>query len=138
MSIQSGIDAPRGLSWWFIIHFIVDISIAIPLFLFPERSLEFIGWQEVDAIMARVVAAALFGIGIESLLGRNSPLEGFRNMLNLKIIWSLAAILGIGWSMLEGAQGRPIVGWIILLTFVAFHIVWIYWRIRVGKLISGS
>jgi len=104
---------PKALSIWFIIHFIIDISIAIPLFLFPERTLEFFGWDNIDIIMSRVVAAALFGIGIESLIGRNASLDGFRNMLNLKIIWSFAASAGITWSMLEGAQGRPVMGWMV-------------------------
>ena len=138
MNDDSPKNVPRALTYWFIVHFIIDISIALPLFLFPERSLELIGWQEIDVLFARVVAAALFGIGIESLIGRNSHLEGFRNMLNLKIIWSFAASLGIGWSMVEGAQGRPLMGWVLLSTFVVFHFIWIYWRIRVGKLLSSS
>ena len=137
MNVENDTTVPRALSYWFIVHFVIDMSIAVPLFLFPERSLELVGWQEIDVLLTRVVAAAFFGIGIESLIGRNSHLEGFRNMLNLKIIWSFTATLGIGWSMIEGAQGRPVMGWLVLVTFVVFHFIWIYWRVRVGKLLAS-
>jgi hypothetical protein len=130
-------SAPKALSIWFIIHFLIDLSIAIPLFFFPELTLELFGWENVDILMSRVVAAALFGIGIESLIGRNASLDGFKNMLNLKIIWSFTASAGIAWSMLAGAQGRPVMGWMVLATFIVFHFVWWYWRIEVGKLLRS-
>ncbi len=131
-------DIPKALSYWFIVHFIIDISLALPLFFFPEQTLELFGWEQIDVLLARVVAAALFGIGIESLIGRNTSLDGFKNMLNLKIIWSLTASAGIAWSMIAGAQGRPLMGWLVLATFVIFHFIWWYWRIRVGKLLNSS
>ena len=76
--------------------------------------------------MTRLVAAALFGIGIQSYLGRNAGMEAYQGMLNLKIIWSFTAIVGIGYSMLEGAQVRQIIGWMIWLVFVLFNVVWMY------------
>jgi hypothetical protein len=134
--IQNEEKVPKSLSVWFIIHFLIDISIAIPLFFFPEQTLELFGWENIDVLMSRVVAAALFGIGIESLIGRNASLDGFKNMLNLKIIWSFTATLGITWSMVAGAQGRPMMGWVVLAAFLIFHLVWWYWRIQVGKMLK--
>lgn len=131
-------DIPRALSYWFIAHFVIDMAVAIPLFFFPEAALELAGWENIDTLLARIVAAAFFGIGIESLIGRKASLDGFKNMLNLKIIWSFSAILGIGWAMIEGSQGRPIIVWLALSTFVIFHIVWWYWRIRVGRMLDLS
>ena len=83
----------KWLKRFFVLHFIIDISIAIPLFIAPIFFLENLGWQEIDPVAARLVASALFGIGIESYLGRNSSGETMVNMLNLKIIWSLSAII---------------------------------------------
>ena len=54
-------------------------------------------------VRALVSAAALFGIGIESYLGRNAGVEAFTGMLNLKIIWSLSAVVGIALSLLQDA-----------------------------------
>ncbi len=129
-------EPPIALTDWFILHFVMDMFVAIPLFLFPEKALDLAGWETVDPLLSRVVAAAFFGIGIESLIGRNATLDSFKNMLNLKIIWSFTAILGIGWAMFSGAQGGPLIGWLALATFVIFHFIWIYWRVRVGRILK--
>ncbi len=136
---NSGGDiVPKALRTWFVIHFWADILFALPLFVAPVAVLQLVGWQQVDPITARLVAAALFGIGIESLLGRNQDAEGFLPMLNLKVIWSLTASIGIAWSILEGAHGRPLFAWLTLGIFVGFHFVWVYWRMRLGKLMAGQ
>ena len=112
---------PSALKKWFIAHFVIDILIAIPLFFAPVWFLGLLGWEQVDQVMVRIVAAAFFGIGIESLIGRNSGPEAFKGMLNLKIIWSAAATLGISYSYLQGSQGDDI--WLILTaaTFLCFN-----------------
>ena len=84
------------------------------------------GWKTVDPIASRVVGAAFMGIGIESYLGRNASLEVFRAMLNLKVIWSSSAIIGIGLGILKGG---PQIGWFFMGIFTIFWFVWIsYWR----------
>ncbi len=77
---------PDRLRFWFVVHFIVDMLFAIPLFVAPEWLLILFGWDRVDPLTSRLVAAALFGIGIESFLGRGAGIEAFRGMLNLKLI----------------------------------------------------
>ncbi len=118
---------------WFVIHFVVDFFTAIPLFLIPELFLTWLGWSDIDPIAARLVAAALFGIGIESLLGRKSSLPSFITMLNLKIIWSAAALVGLGINLIERSQGNPLAVWALFVLFAGFHAVWVYWRVQVGK-----
>ena len=119
------------------IHFVLDVLVAIPLMLTPAGTLRLLGYEGIsDAtiLLARIVAAALFGIGIESLLGRNSSPEAFKPMLNLKIIWSLSAIIGILWSMSQTNNYNAT--W-VLVAFVVFHLIWVYWRIRIGKISSA-
>lgn len=124
---------PKALRTWFVIHFVIDVLFAVPLFLAPETILVFFNWGPVDPLATRLVAAALFGIGIQSYLGRNESVEVFRGMLNLKIIWSNMAALGIAWSLWSGAA--PI-AWLFLLTFVVFSSVWIFWRFSLAKKIE--
>jgi hypothetical protein len=90
--------------------------------LAPREVLGALGWGEVDPIATRLVAAALFGIGIESYLGRNADAPGFRGMLRMKVIWSGSAVLGVLWSQL---QGGPAAGWGVLAIFVSFHALWL-------------
>lgn len=126
-------SVPAALRKWFVVHFWADILFAIPLMLIPVEMLSMLGWQSPDAFTARMVAAALFGIGIESWLGRNAGVESFRNMLNLKIIWSLGAVLGIGVSLAQGAQNNPPFAWVILGIFMAFNLLWVYWRVKLHE-----
>lgn len=119
-------EVPNSLRTWFVIHFATDIIVGIPLLFFPEFVMPIFGWTTVDPIATRLVGAALMGIGIESYLGRNASAEVFRAMLNLKVIWSTSAILGIALGLW---QGGPQAGWLFLGVFVIFWFVWIYyWR----------
>jgi len=125
---------PNALRTWFVIHFLIDVLFALPLFIAPVWALRLFGWQTIDPYTTRIAAAALFGIGIESYLGRNAGVESFRNMLTLKVIWSFAAVVGLALSLAQGAQGRPLFAWLVLAIFVGFNILWVYWRRQLGKL----
>ncbi len=126
---------PPSLRTWFIIHFALDLLFAIPLFVAPRFVLELSGWSSVDPVAARLVAAALFGIGIQSFIGRNEGPEAFKAMLNLKVIWSASATLGIFISLLEGA---PILAWLLLAIFLAFNLVWTYFAIALRGLVPKT
>jgi len=124
---------PASLRTWFVIHFILDLAFAIPLFLFPHATLALFGWPAVDPLATRLVAAALFGIGIESLLGRNASAESFKNFLNLKIIWSGSATLGILASIVWNGYAAVPAAWLLLVVFLAFNLIWVYHRVRLGR-----
>ena len=114
---------PVGLRRWFVVHCSVDLLVAVPLFIAPRAVLGLLGWIEIDPAMSRVVAAALFAIGIQLLLARNEPRRTFGTMLTLKLIWSSFAVLGILLSILQGA---PHIAWGFVGVFTAFSAVW--WR----------
>jgi len=120
-------QVPDGLRTWFVIHFAADILFGIPLLLFPQAVLDFFGWTTYDPIMSRLVGAALLGIGVESLLGRNASAETFRAMLNLKVIWASSALFALGAGIAEGA---PPLAWGFLGIFAVFWAVWVYYRLR--------
>jgi hypothetical protein len=115
------------LRFWFVVHFVIDMLFALPLFIAPAWLLTLFGWQVVDPFTSRLVAAAFFGIGIESFLGRNAGEDTFKAMLNLKLIWSSGAVLGLGIS-LAAAGGEPFMVWVVLALFVAFFFLWAYYR----------
>ena len=125
----------KWLRRWFVIHFVLDVAAALPLFIAPAQLLGSLGWPAVDPIATRLVAAALFGIGIESYLGRKAGVEAFRGMLNLKIIWSASATLGTLWSQL---QGGPTAGWAVFAIFAAFNVLWVRYRIALRSAPTDS
>jgi len=118
---------PPSLRTWFVIHFVADLLFGIPLLFFPQLLLSLLGWTTYDPLTSRLVGAALMGIGLESLLGRNASAETFRAMLNLKIIWASSAIFAIAAALFEGA---PVMAWALLGIFVVFWGVWVYYRVK--------
>lgn len=124
--IHTGRMVPRSLKNWFVIHFLADMGFAIPLLLVPQFTLGMFGWTGVDPLTARLVGAALFGIGLESWVGRNDSAQSYLTMLRVKMFWSLAANFGIGLTIYEGA---PRAAWIFQIIFLLFSALWIfYWR----------
>ncbi len=124
-------DVPPTLRTWFVAHFVVDVVFAVPLLVAPALLLGRLGWTCVDPTSARLVGAALLGIGTQSFLGRNDGLEAYKAMLNLKIIWSLSASVGL---LVSIAQGAPQAAWAFMSAFIAFAGVWIHYRIRMKQL----
>ncbi|TNE56819.1 MAG: hypothetical protein EP344_11715 [Bacteroidetes bacterium] len=123
-------SVPKALKRWFVVHCIIDMVFAIPLFLAPAWFLDVMGWPVVDPLTSRLVGAALFGIGLESYFGRHGTWAQFNGMLRLKIIWSAFATLGILWT-LTGMEDAPPAGWLVLAVFAGFNGLWVYWYRKV-------
>lgn len=118
-----------ALRRWFVVHFAADLLFALPLLVAPVAFLEALGWTCVDPIASRLVGAALMGIGVQSLLGRNESVETFRAMLQLKIIWSATATVGLLVSQL---QGGPPLGWAFVAIFAGFNGLWTWYRVQLS------
>ncbi len=103
-SVRDDKTVPAALRSWFVLHFAVDMIVAVPLFFAPREVLALFGWIAIDPLATRLAAAALMGIGLESLLGRKAGREAFKGMLQLKVIWS-----GVcrGRSRVVDARGQP-------------------------------
>jgi len=133
MALMTNMDLRRfnGQGYWFLIHGIVDLILAIPLMVAPVAFLEWLGWVDVDVFTARIVAAALIGIGVESLLAYRAEFHAIKAMLNLKIIWAVAGIVGTIWSAIA-SEATPWGMWLIVALFAIFLISWIVWRFRIS------
>ena len=121
---------PRALRTWFVIHFAADLLFAVPLLVAPGWFLRPFGWAQVDPVTSRLVGAALVGIGVESLLGRNAGRESFLTMLRLKILWSATATAGL---VVSALQGGPPLTWLFVAIFGSFCALWSYWRVRLAR-----
>ncbi len=120
-------EVPASLRAWFVVHFIVDVAIALPLLVLPEEFLPRLGWTTVDPVSPRLVAAALMGIGIQSWRGRNDGVDAYRAMLALKVVWSATAIVGL---MIAIARGAPPAAFLFLAVFLGFCGIWSHYAIR--------
>lgn len=104
----------------FVLHFLVDWMVAVPLFFVPMWSMELFG-VEGDLILARMVAAALFAIGTVSLMAHKRGQESYRSLLELKLIWSGLVIVSLTVALLEMYTIGLMVA---LIVFSAFAIAW--------------
>lgn len=121
-------DIPKSLRIWFIIHFTADMLFAIPLIIAPLWTLGLFGFTVVEPLTARLVGAALIGIGGESLFMHKGSIESFNTMLTLKILWSNAAIIAIALTII--VEGGPASLWLFLAIFVSFAIIWVYYKYK--------
>jgi ADP-ribose pyrophosphatase YjhB (NUDIX family) len=118
---------PQSLRTWFFVHFLVDIVIALPLIVAPEAFLSLLNWGVIDPIAARLVGAALFAIGVESLWMKDSTLPAYLSMLRLKILWSSAGLIALLFGVLQQASSSA---WIFIGMFTVFLCVWVYYKVR--------
>lgn len=117
-------DVPNALRYWFVFHFFADMVFAIPLLFFPCETTAFFGYTQCIPMLARMVGAALVGIGGTSLLLRNANRDAYKAMLVIKMLWSGTAILGFLATFDKPSLTN-------LLIFVPFNILWCYWYRRI-------
>jgi hypothetical protein len=128
-------EVPVTLRRWFVAHFVVDLLVGLPLLLAPALLLRPLGWTTVDGSSARLVGAALVAIGGQSFLSRNGDVAIYTAMLNLKLLWSFAAIAGL---LLSIGEGAPPAAFGLLSAFLVFAGVWTHHRIRFKQLASAD
>jgi hypothetical protein len=124
---------PKGLRSWFVAHFAADMAFALPLLLVPREFLTLLGWTSVDPFAARLVAAALFGIGGESFLSRKASAAAYKAMLRLKLIWSGSALLGMSLTLVQFPAYRLPSSYLLVIVFALFNALWLYWLRRLNR-----
>ena len=117
----------KSLKNWFLVHFLVDLIIAIPLIFFPSIILSLFGIVYSEQVTARLVGAALLWIGGTSFFVYNKTKESFDTLLTLKIIWSISAIVALTMSLFNGAPLRIL---LVLIIFAFFSLIWIYYKLK--------
>jgi hypothetical protein len=127
-------EVPLTLRRWFVVHAVVAVAIGLPLLFVPTLLLRALGWTVIDGAAARLVGAAFLAIGAQSFFARNAGIEVYTPVLNLKIVWSFAAIVALLASIGEGA---PSAVWALLSLFLCFAGVWSHYRIRFKQLATA-
>jgi len=121
---------PTGLRHWFVAHFIIDILFAVPLILFPALLLQVLGFETTNVLLARLIGAALVGIGGVSFIMHKKDISEYRAMLQLKLLWSGTAIIAIILSLNDTGTSTK---WVLLAIFLAFFLVWGYYFRQLSK-----
>lgn len=123
-------NIPTSLRTWFVIHFIVDMIFGLPLLIAPVWLLGIFGIPIAATLTARLVGAGLISIGVMSFFARNENIPVYHALLNMKIVWSITAMIAILIYLYEG--GVSIV-WLLFVLFLIFNLVWTYYKVRLSK-----
>lgn len=127
---QTRKPVPKALRTWFLIHFLVDYAFAIPLFLSPQKYMDFMHWPIIDPVTGRLVASALFAIGGISLLARNASTEVYKALLKMKVIWSAGGIISLIIDSFNILLWSEVLLGSIFFVFLA---VWVYYLDLLSK-----
>ena len=120
-------EVPKSLRNWFVFHFIIDYLFGIPLLLFPSWTFLLFNLNP-ELFSGRLLGAGLIGTGGVSLIAYHKSKEIYQTLLNFKLIWSLAAIIGISISIFQ----EPIKSKYFLLgIFIFFFLLWLYYKKRI-------
>jgi len=133
--MDDSVEVPASLRLWFVVHAVVDVAAAVPLIIAPEAILPRLGWTFVDPVAARLVGAALAGIGVTSWRTRHASAAVVRALVGLKVVWSASAILAL---VLAIGRGAPQLTFLFLSIFLAFCGVWSHHAIRFRQLARAS
>ena len=91
---------------------------------------EILGYDPLEPIAARIVAAALFGIGYSSLLASKFDLEAMRTKLRWTVVWAGSATVGLLWA---ATTVEHIWGWAFAGIFLLFFLLWGKYALRLGS-----
>ena len=139
---------PSSLRTTFLIHAIIAVIFGLGFFLIPGRSLAFVGWVPemvqlpeselsipggtfVDPVLTRLLGAVLLGLafqGFRMLSPGRTWLEALP-VVEFEAVYCAIAVLAIIFSSFRMERSIPLFGWLILLIYAAFTIVWaLFWE----------
>lgn len=110
----------------FLVHAAVGTIMGLPLLIVPGRWLPLFGWAEegIDALLSRVLAAAILGFAWSSYRGwRAADWEEVRIIVEAELVFTALAVVGMLRHMIN--YSYPLGVWFILILFVLFTIAWI-------------
>lgn len=113
---------PQSLRTWFVIHFVIDMTFGLPLLFAPEMLLQLFDIVSVETLTARLVGAALVGIGGTSLWMHKGSVDQFKTMLEVKLLWSGSALVAIALAFGSGAPA--FISGLAFAIFLVFFFVW--------------
>ena len=116
------------------LHIVNDLILCVSLFFFPEHFIQFSGWKNFDPFALRLIAAGLSAVAIELYLKRNSSLETYTSLFNVKLFTLGLAATGAAITMFNNVYHPTTAEWILLggtgIPFIQMG----YWKIKLNKL----
>jgi len=132
--MQEPQKVPPKLKRSMTLHVLNDLVLCGSLFLFPEHFIEFSGWRNFDPFALRLIAAGLSAVAIELYLKRNSSLEVYTSLFNVKLATLGIAALGTIISIYQNINATIVAEWVLLVGTGVPFLQMSYWKIQLNKI----
>ena len=105
-----------------VLHFIVALVFAVPLLVFAYRFAHWVHWRPFDPTMAKMLGAAMLGLGIGSLLAARDPLK-HRVIVQMEIVYALVASAAVLYRLVRYTDATPHFAWVAFGVTTAFFVL---------------
>jgi hypothetical protein len=122
----------KALRTTFLIHTIVGLVLGVPLLVAPGRFLSLFDWAPIDALLDRVLGAALIALAWSSYRGwKAAGKSEVVVLLEMEAIFCVLAAIGLLRHLLI-AYYPPIV-WLVFAVLLIFAIAWLIFLFKKSK-----
>lgn len=108
--------------WILIVHFVAAWVFAIPLLFFAGKVADWVNWAWLDPTMTKLMGAALFALGVGSLLAARDPLR-HRVIVQTEIVFTFVGALTMLYRKVWGAGYTPNFAWVVFGVLAAFFVL---------------
>jgi hypothetical protein len=114
----------RILKIIFLVFAIILLVVGLPLLLAPGRFLGLLAWAPVDALLSRLLGAALLAMAWGSFAGylRAEP-DQVKILASCGFVFCLLGALGFARHLFTAFHYPPVV-WVIFILLAAWAVVW--------------
>jgi len=108
--------------WVLIVHFVAAWAFAIPLLFFAGKVAGWVNWYWFDPTMTKLMGAALFALGVGSLLAARDPFR-HRVIVQTEIVYTFVGALTMLYREVWSAGPTPNFAWVIFGVLAAFFVL---------------
>jgi hypothetical protein len=105
-----------------VLHFIVAVVFAVPLLLFAYRFAHWVNWHPFDPTMAKMIGAAMAGLGVGSLLAARDPLK-HRVIVQMEIVYTFVASVAVLYRLVRFSDATPHFAWVPFAATTVFFVL---------------
>ena len=131
MTHQLATKISKGLRWTFFIHFLVFLFIGLVFTMLIDFYIEIIEWPYLDPVTLQLLGFTLLVFSLSSFIAwKETEWEKVKTIVIMEIAWFMAGVYVMFWALYLGIDNPyipplPTIGWIYLIIFIAFLILFL-------------
>ena len=117
------------LKYTFLVHAIVALLLGAALLLALGRTLDVFRWAPQDALITRILGAALLALAWSSFRGwQSDSFEQVATLVEMETVFTVFACVGLLRHLIKGAY--PTIVYVVFALLLVFAILWVINLVR--------